>query len=70
MQEFHWNRPNATVHPFVVYIREDNEVKHQSYVIISDIQKQDSITVHLFIKKLIAFLNSKFKTKKQNHLLF
>lgn len=60
-QSYHWNSAQATVHPFVIYYREENNVRHFSFVIISDCLQHNTVAVHLFQKKLINFLKSKFK---------
>ena len=58
-QGYHWNNAQATLHPFVAYFRVDGELKHLSYVVISDCLIHDSVAVHLFQKKLVAFLIDK-----------
>lgn len=60
-QGYHWNNKQATIHPFTVYYRDINEeVKHYSYIIISECLKHDSVAVHLFIEKFILFIKTKF----------
>lgn len=60
-QGFHWNNAQSTVHPFVIYYRNNNEgpLEHKSFVIISDCKNHDSIAVHLFIQKMIEFIRHK-----------
>ena len=62
VQGFHWNNNQATVHPFVIYYinKRTNEIKHLSYVGISDCLNHDTITVHMFTKKLVAVLRKNF----------
>lgn len=60
-QSFHWNKSQATIHPFVIYFKEENEIKHCSFVIISECLEHNTIAVYTFQKKLIQFLKSKFK---------
>ncbi|XP_037033164.1 uncharacterized protein LOC119072128 [Bradysia coprophila] len=61
-QGYHWARKQATVHPFVIYYKnEKNELAHLNYVIISDCLKHDSVAVYLFISKLVKFLEGRFK---------
>ncbi len=57
-QSFHWNNSQATLHPFVAYYRENNELMHKSFVVISDCNNHDVIAVHLFQTRLINFLKS------------
>lgn len=55
-QSFHWTKDQATVHPFAVYYRDQDEVKYKSFVFISDCLLHNTVAVHLFQKKLINFL--------------
>lgn len=62
VQGFHWNNNQATIHPFVIYYRDDeNILQHLSFVNISDCNEHNSISVYLFISKMIAFLKTKFQ---------
>ena len=61
-QGFHWNNSQATIHPFVIYYKESDILKHISYVVISDCLHHDTVAVHLFQKSLIGFLKEKFGT--------
>ena len=61
IQSFHWNNRSATVHPFVCYFKEQGELHHLSFVIISESTQHDVIAVHLFQKKLIKFLKGEGK---------
>lgn len=58
VQSHHWNNQQATIHPFVIYYKEDGELKHLSFVVISEDLRHDSITVSLFISKMIDFLRT------------
>ena len=60
-QSFHWNKPQATIHPFVIYFKkEDNKVEHCSSVIISESLGHNTVAFYSFQKKLIQFLILKF----------
>ena len=50
----------ATVHPFVVYYREDDELKHKSFVFVSECLKHDTVLVHAFQRKLVICLKTEF----------
>lgn len=58
-QGFHWNNAQATLHPFVCYYKDEEELKHLNAVIISDCLHHDTIAVHLFQKKVIEILKTK-----------
>lgn len=64
-QSYHWAKKYATVHPFVIYYRENGKLKHVSSVVISDCLEHNTVAVYTFQKKLIALLKSKFKTIKK-----
>ena len=56
-QSFHWNNKQVTIHPFVCYFRNsDGEIKHVSYVPISECNTHDTVAVYMFQEKLIKFL--------------
>ena len=61
-QGFHWNNSQTTIHPFVIYYKGSDELKHISFVVISDSLHHDTVAVHLFQKSLIKFLKEKFGT--------
>ena len=51
-QGFHWNN---SIHPFVIYYKESDTLKHISYVVISDCLRHDAVAVHLFQRSLMYF---------------
>ena len=55
-QGFHWNNSQATVHPFVGYYIDTSEIRHLSYVIISECLNHDTTAVYLFQKCFMALL--------------
>lgn len=65
-QGYYWSKKQATIHPFIIYHKNDkNELDHINYVVISDCLKHDSASVHLFITKLVKFLEGKFQVIKK-----
>ena len=63
-QSFHWNKLQATIHPFLAYYRdEQGNLQHKCYIMISECTKHDTIAVHLFQKNLIQFLTDTFGKK-------
>ncbi|PSN43647.1 hypothetical protein C0J52_16667 [Blattella germanica] len=61
IQGCHWNTSQATIHPFVIYYQNyDNSLQNICFSVISDYLVHDAAAVHLFQKKLIAFLRQKF----------
>ena len=69
-QGFHWNNSQATIHPFVIYYKESDKLKHISYVVISDCLRHDTVAVHLFQRSLTRFLKEKFGTLPQKIYYF
>ena len=59
-QGFHWNNSQVTIHPFVAYYMDSDELCHLSYVVISDCNHHDTIAVHLYQKYLIEHLTKRF----------
>ena len=70
IQGFHWNNAQATIHPFVIYHREADEIHQLSFVIISDCLQHDTVAVYLFQKCLIEFLTSILGSLPQKILYF
>lgn len=56
VQSHHWNNRQATIHPFVIYYRKDGKLNLFSFVVISEDLRHDSISVNLFISKMVNFL--------------
>jgi len=76
-QSFHWNNLQATIHPFVCYYTDDStqdddesprQIKHVSFVVVSESNTHDTIAVHLFQKVLIDFITKKIK--KPNRIIY
>lgn len=58
VQGFHWENSQATIHPFAVYIKENDKVVCKSMCIISDYLSHNAIAVYIFIRTVIQFLKS------------
>ena len=57
---FHWNNNHATIHPFLIYYRDDkSEINSKSFVVISDCLKHDTVALH-FPKIFNHFLKQNF----------
>lgn len=56
VQSHHWNVQQATIHPFVIYFNGSTQIEHLSFIIISEDLRHDSVSVNLFIEKMINFL--------------
>lgn len=54
-QSFHWSNSQATVHPFVVYYKNENTncLNHNSFCFISDSLTHSVAAVHAFLKELL-----------------
>lgn len=63
IQSHHWNKMQATIHPFVVYCYQGTDVHHLSYAAISDWQTHDTVAAHLFQGKFIDYIESKIGTR-------
>lgn len=57
VQEFHWTKNQATIHPWVAYYKnEKNELQHLSVLMISDYLTHDINSISTFQKHLIKIL--------------
>lgn len=70
IQSFRWNNNQGTVHPFVIYYKVNNELKHISFVIISEDLHHDTVAVYLFQKKLILKLKEIFGGDQIKKLIY
>lgn len=55
-QGYHWNNSQATIHPFEIYYKKEGKLENKSFIVISEVLNHDTISVQLFITKLIDFL--------------
>lgn len=69
VQSHHWNVQQATIHPFVIYYKQNTQVEHFSFIIISEELRHDSVAVNLFISKMMHFLRVN-QHKKVNKMYF
>ena len=53
IQSPYWNTTQVTIHPAVVYYKDDDNLKHKSFVFVSDEPGHDASTVYAILKKLI-----------------
>lgn len=57
VQSYHWINSQATLHPFVIYYKGENDkIQHLNYVFISECLKHNTIAFHLFQTMLISVL--------------
>ena len=63
-QGFHWTNSQATLHPSVVYYKEDGKLKSASFVVVSDSLTHDTVAVSYFHMKVLSELKSKLHPRK------
>lgn len=63
VQSSYWSNVQVTLHPYVIYYRENNKLKHLNFVAVSENLQHDHCSVHLFNEKMIA-LKKKLVVKK------
>ena len=64
VQAFHWNKVQATIHPFVCYYRDGSgNILSKCYLVISECTKHDTVALHQFQRKLVEFLTATFEQK-------
>ena len=51
----------VTLHPFVYYYKDEGQICHGNFVLISDCNTHDTVAVHLFQRCLINHLQEKFQ---------
>lgn len=61
VQGWHWANAQCTIHPFVIYYKDENSVLlHQSLLIIAESLRHNYKAVYQYQQKLIAFLKEQF----------
>ncbi|KYN21878.1 hypothetical protein ALC57_05740 [Trachymyrmex cornetzi] len=63
-QGFHFNNSQCTVFPVVCYFKEDFEIKHKSFVFLSESTRHDTAAVYTVQKMLIPYLKKNMDIKK------
>lgn len=70
IQAYHWSNAQATLHPYVIYNRKNNKLRNDNFVIISEGDKHNTTSVHLFNKKLISYLKAKHGEEKIKKIVY
>lgn len=62
VQAFYYNNDSATIHPFLMYYKVENEdsVKSTNFCVISDTSDHQAFTVHAFMEKLTNIIKSEY----------
>lgn len=63
-QAFHYNNNQATLYTAICYYREEKELLHDNFIIISDCTAHDANAVHICNTKIIEHLQKRHKVKK------
>lgn len=61
---FHWNNNQATVFVTFIYYKENNEIKGESFVVISDNLNHDTVAVYTYQLLLMDYLKKKLSIRK------
>ena len=59
VQGFHRENSQSTLHPFVAYFLDNDQLQHLSICVISDCLKQDTIIVHRFLQDILPHLKDR-----------
>lgn len=70
VQAHHWSHKQSTIHPFVIYYKENNEILHKSFVVISDHLKHDTSAFYYIQKELIKYLKKIMVKKSKKSIIF
>ena len=67
IQSAYWNTTQVTIHPAVVYYKDDDNLKHKSFVFVSDKPGHNASTVYAILKKLIPEIKITIPDLKMVH---
>ena len=56
VQSFHWSKQYCTLHPVVLYYKEDGKLQHRSFCFLSDDLEHDTCFVHEIQEKLTCYI--------------
>ena len=59
VQSYHWSKPCCTLHPLVVYFKEDETLMQNSFCILSDDLEHDTSLVYQIQKELTQVIKTK-----------
>lgn len=65
VQAYHWNNSQATLHPFAIYFKSDDNIQNLNYVCISESLTHNTVAFHLFLSKLMPDLKRKIPGLKK-----
>ena len=54
---YQWSNEQATRHPYVNYYKNETTIVNECIVMISEMNKHNTVAVHLFNTKMINHLN-------------
>lgn len=60
IQSHYFVRPQVTIHPFVVFYKDESSIKVLNFIVIANIKKHNTTAVYAFQKKLLPKLKEKF----------
>lgn len=62
VQGWYWSNATCTIHPFAIYFKDENdELQHQSLLIIAESNKHNYTAVYQFQQELFAYLREQFQ---------
>ena len=56
VQSFHWSKQYCTLHPVVLYYKEDDKLQHRSFCFLSDDLEHDTCFVHEIQGKVTCYI--------------
>lgn len=62
-----WDNSQCTIHPFIIYFKQNNILQHQSYCFISDDLKHTPVMVYAFISYLVENIKQKLPDVTKIH---
>lgn len=69
-QSSYFKNKEATVHPIVIHYKEDGQVKHKSFAVISDHMQHSTAAVHTFQGEVVRIIKEDLKLNVQKIFYF
>lgn len=70
IQSSYWSNTQVTLHPYVIYYRNNNKLKHLSLVAVSEHLKHNHCSVNLFNEKMIEFSKRKIGSENIKKIIY
>ena len=70
VRSYHWSNDQATLHPYVIYYKNETTIVNECFVVVSEMNKHNRVAVHLFNTEMIDHLKLIFGSEYVKRIIF